>query len=435
MPPSGSRVDRFPSGGASHGKPALLPSHGITGRPDGERGMARGTRGVTVRLPAEIDLLAACCRWPPSDTRREATQAAAATVDWDRFDRVVTRHRVAGLVADGLRRADIAVPPAIAARAATAARQALNMARETVRLQRAFDSAGISVMFVKGATLAMLAYRDLSVKQSWDIDLLVDPEDAAAGRCLLEKLDYRLVHPELDHEQFSRFLSYGKECAFISEDRGIAVELHWRLISNPRLLPGISSAPQFQDVSLGGQPVRTLADDPLFAYLCAHGTIHGWARLKWIADVNALLANRSPEEIERLYQSAVQLGAGRTPGVALLLCHRLFALSLEPSLFRSLSADRRTEQLVETGLRCIAHGDGAEEIGRYSPMGLRMTGSHFWLVPGRSYAWSQVREKWFSSHDRVYTRLPAPVGFLYHLIRIPSFLARLYRRSRARVRT
>lgn len=435
MPPSGSRVDRFASGGASHGKPALLPSHGITGRPDGERGMARGTRGVTVRLPAEIDLLAACCRWPPSDTRREATQAAAATVDWDRFDRVVTRHRVAGLVADGLRRADIAVPPAIAARAATAARQALNMARETVRLQRAFDSAGISAMFVKGATLAMLAYRDLSVKQSWDIDLLVDPEDAAAGRCLLEGLGYRLIEPTLDCEQFARFLPFGKECVFLHEASGIAVELHWRLISNPRLLPGISTAPQLRDVSLGGQRVRTLADEPLFAYLCAHGTLHGWARLKWMADVNALLGNGSPEGTERLYQSAVRLGAGRTPGVALLLCNRLFALPLQPALFQSLNADRRTAQLVATGLRCIAHGGGAEEIDQYSLTGLRMTGSHLWLVQGSSYAWSQVREKWLSPHDRVVIRLPASLGFLYHLIRVPSFLARLYRRSRARVRT
>jgi hypothetical protein len=390
---------------------------------------------VTVRLPAEIDLLAACCRWPPSDTRREATQAAAATVDWDRFDRVVTRHRVAGLVADGLRRADIAVPPAIAARAAAAAGQALNMARETVRLQRAFDTAGIPALFVKGATLAMLAYRDLSVKQSWDIDLLVGSEDAAAGRRLLESLGYRLIEPRLDYEQFARFLPYGKECVFLHERSGIAVELHWRLISNPRLLPGINSAPERQDVSLGGQPVRTLADVPLFAYLCAHGTIHGWARLKWIADVNALLGNRSPEEIERLHRSAVQLGAGRTPGVALLLCNLLFALPLERALFQSLNADRRTGQLVATGLRCIVHGGGAEEIGQYSLTGLRMTGSHVWLVPGTRYAWSQVREKWLSPDDRVHIRLPASLGFLYHLIRVPSFLARLYRRSRAWMRT
>lgn len=427
MPPSGSRVDRFPSGGASHGKPALLPSHGITGRPDGGRGTARGTRGVTVRLPAEIDLLAACCRWPPSDTRREATQAAAATVDWDRFDRVVTRHRVAGLVADGLRRADIAVPPAIAARAATAARQALNMARETVRLQRAFDSAGISVMFVKGATLAMLAYRDLSVKQSWDIDLLVDRDNIIPARRLLEGLGYSAAERNLSDERLLHFLPHGKELAFTHEALGISVELHWRLFTNAGLLPDIGIATPMQEVSLGGQNIRTLAEEPLFAYLCMHGAIHGWARLKWIADLNALIGEADQGRIERLYASAVRSGAGRTAAAALLLCQRLFDMAPRHGLPRSLRGDRHVAFLESTALRSVGHGSGAEEIGPHSSTSLRLIFSHFFLVPGAAYAWSQVREKWVSPKDRIAIHLPAALHFLYHFIRVPTFLVRLFK--------
>ena len=44
----------------------------------------------------------------------------------------------------------------------------------------------------------------------------------------------------------------------------------------------------------------TLADEPLYAYLCVHGASSAWFRLKWIADLNALLAGRTAEEIAAL---------------------------------------------------------------------------------------------------------------------------------------
>jgi hypothetical protein len=35
--------------------------------------------------------------------------------------------------------------------------------------------------------------------------------------------------------------------------------------------------------------LRLGEDDPV-AYLCMHGALHWWSRLKWLADVNALIA-------------------------------------------------------------------------------------------------------------------------------------------------
>ena len=56
-------------------------------------------------FPPELLLVTACCRWPPSPEREAAVRdAAAARIDWELFPRVVARHRVEGLVHDGLRR-------------------------------------------------------------------------------------------------------------------------------------------------------------------------------------------------------------------------------------------------------------------------------------------------------------------------------------------
>ena len=389
---------------------------------------------MTAAWPAELDLLAACCRWPPSPAREAAVRAAAAgAIDWNRFERIVARHRVVALAADGLRRAGIGLPPAIGDGAMAAARDALAMARETLRLQCAFDAAGIAAIFVKGSALALLAYGELGVKQSWDIDLLTAPAEALAGRHLLERLGYELVQPVLDDGQFARFTAFGKECIFFNPALGIAVELHWRLADNARLLAGVGPGAPAQHVRIGGGTVRTLADGPLFAFLCAHGTAHGWARLKWLADVGAFLSGRDAADIEQLHHEAVRLGAGRTPAVTLLLCHRLLGVALEPGLLRTLREDPKAEALAATAMRCIAHGGGAMEFGFYSRPGLRLTLSHFALAPGGRYFWNELGRLWVSGTDRARIALPRPLNFLYHILRLPLLVSRLGKRLFSRL--
>src|SRR5262245_25871220 len=97
-------------------------------------------------LPPEFRLAAACAMWPPSDQRTETIRSAAAgPLDWSRFLRVARRHQVVGLVHEGLTRVQQDVPPEIVgetgAQAATLVRENLEMARESLRLQRLFDEA------------------------------------------------------------------------------------------------------------------------------------------------------------------------------------------------------------------------------------------------------------------------------------------------------
>ena len=99
-----------------------------------------------MRFAPELDLVVACCRWPPSPGRDIAVRAATvAAIDWNLFARVVARHRVHGLVHDGLRRAGVSSPPAVAdALAASAAgivRENLRFAAASARLTRALAAA------------------------------------------------------------------------------------------------------------------------------------------------------------------------------------------------------------------------------------------------------------------------------------------------------
>ena len=63
----------------------------------------------------------------------------------------------------------------ITSQAALQVRQSLAMATEAARLQRLFDDADVRVLFLKGSSLAVLAYGNLALRASKDIDLLVSP--------------------------------------------------------------------------------------------------------------------------------------------------------------------------------------------------------------------------------------------------------------------
>ena len=149
------------------------------------------------------------------DSRAKAIRAAAAgPLDWDRFLRVVTRQGVVGLVHDGLTRVRPPLPSSIASeiatRAAAMVKQNLALAAEAVELQNLFTQAGIPVVFIKGASLSLLAFGDLGLSASQDIDLLVPWETLPAAIALL--VGRRL--PALDPPLISATRSCGSCCNF-----------------------------------------------------------------------------------------------------------------------------------------------------------------------------------------------------------------------------
>src|SRR5206468_9642745 len=100
------------------------------------------------------------------------------------------------------------------------------------------------------------------------------------------------------------------------------LELHTSLVDSPAMLGGVSVASPLQQVAIApGIVLPTLATDELFAYLVVHGATHAWSRIKWLADVAALLSGLPEKEIEPLYRRSLALGAGRSGGQALLLAH------------------------------------------------------------------------------------------------------------------
>ena len=376
-------------------------------------------------------LLTACCQWPPSGARDANVRAAANQVDWTKFAALAKRHRVEGLAREALRRAGVrptpAVAEALAVRAGEIARRGLMLAAQAARLQQIFDVAGIPNLLLKGSALEILAYGRLGLKSAWDIDLVVPPASAMRARAVLEAAGFDLRVPACPTaEEFQRWTTLSKECVFIGRDNDIIVELHWALVDGD-LTPDLSVASPSQIVQAApGVALRTLARDELIAYLVVHGASHGWSRLKWLADLNALLPQGDTVALEEVYRRSVALGAGVCPALALRLCRRLMGLEVSPALRRELDADPKARFLETVALNAMA-GGGRELADRpFAEDGIlvsRLLFDHGWRYRGREF-----RRQWVSIHDQTHIRLPGGLGFLYSVIRAPMWLWRRLRR-------
>jgi hypothetical protein len=370
--------------------------------------------------------------WPSSDRRTEAIRAAASgPLDWPQFLRVAQRHWVLGLAHQGLTEARLAIPPdirrEIGARAAAMVRENLAMAAEALRLQRLFDEAQLPVLFVKGSSLAMLAFGNLGLSGSQDIDLLVPRETLPAATELVARAGYRRFDPPpgISDTQLRQLLSLRRDLGFVHQTTGLPIELHWRLFSNPHAMAEDSIMAASREVLLTDtMGLHTLGEEDLFAYLCMHGALHWWNRLKWLADVNALLASTPEDSIERLVRAAKIRGTGRAAAQALLLCRRLFKTTLPVGLLPALGKNTTVRWLEATALSAMTAGQGEDDPHERRFGTTRGSLSTFLLSQSWCYKLKELKLQMINQTDMLTMPFPKALRFLYPVLRLPLWVWR-----------
>jgi hypothetical protein len=379
--------------------------------------------------------------WPPSNRRIQAILAAVSgPLDWHRFLRVAQRHRVLGLVHHGLTEAQLAIPleirREIGVRAAAMVRENLAMAAEALRLQRLFDEAHLPVLFVKGSSLAMLAFGNLGLSGSQDIDLMVKREALPAATKLIARTGYRRYDPPtgISDTQLKQLLPLRRDFGFVHQRTGLLIELHWRLFGNPHAMAEDTIMAASRDVLLTNTAgLRTLGDEDLFAYLCMHGALHWWNRLKWLADVNALLASTPEDSIERLVRAAEARGTGRAAAQTLLLCQQLLGATLPAQLMATLGKSTTVRWLQATALSAMTMGQGEHDPHETRFGTTRGSLSSFLISRSWRYRLKELNLHLNNQTDILTTPLPGRLRFLYPLLRLPLWVCRHANKRRSHI--
>lgn len=346
------------------------------------------------RLSAEFRLLAAALR-PPAQPGGPAAVRAAATpeVDWASLLRLADRHRVRPGLAAGLERAGVKAPQEQAemlrAGLTRAAFDELSQAASIRRILAAFTSENLPIGVLKGVPLSLAIHGRLGLRISRDIDLIVAPADVPRALALLGTLGFAPA-AEASEPDFPRMIRRRKDIELFAKDRRQVVELHWRLFDNPHLLPASAPLP-FAWVSLPfGIDCLTLPQRLNLLYLAGHGAHHGWSRLKWLADIAALLDGLGEDGREALYAGATLAEGRRALGQALLLCADLFGMDAPASLRRDAARDWRLGALRALALRSMARsGEREIEAVRFGTTAKNV--SHYLIRTAPAYLAAELR--------------------------------------------
>ncbi|WP_263417247.1 nucleotidyltransferase domain-containing protein [Terriglobus albidus] len=229
-------------------------------------------------------------------------------------------------------------------------------AGETMCLVERFQTEGIPHLFLKGQSLAQRAYGDGMLRVLKDIDVLVPPDAAPAVEAILLEMGYRTKFPawqSLTPEGRKRRAVAYKDVTYVHPQRKIAVELHTRLVESPYMLDLLSLRPDRVTIPGLPHPIPTLTRLEELLYLCVHGSVHRWGRLKWLADTGALLRRMEPAEHQELFELATKHRVNRAVSQTYELISTLLLTDLPKP-----SSSRIGNSLTSASLRSVTRDGG-----------------------------------------------------------------------------
>ncbi len=301
----------------------------------------------------EFDLVLACLRWPAATVDGDRIRSLVRQpIDWQNLLEIVHHHKVVPLFLRNLEAfAAGYVPdePAAQLRAAGAANDqtCLRRTSQLLLISRRFRERQIDLRIFKGLPLAITAFQDPTLRDAGDIDLLVAEKDVFTAGEILRAEGYVRIEPQarLTPRRLRSYVAHQKDFSYAYPGSDVVIDLHWRLFRNSFLPANARLTEVGEDwVDLGTERIATLPPSRLLLYLCVHGALDGWLRLKWLADIGALVHAMTPEQLASTATLADEQLALPQFKAAILLCQEMLGQELKiPDIIppESLSRDDR----------------------------------------------------------------------------------------------
>ena len=289
--------------------------------------------------------------------RREvdATQLrflASREIDWDYVINVAYAHGLLPLLHKHLASAasDL-VPSQVLARlkreSVANSQNVLHLIGKQLRVYKLFKENGIAVAIFKGPLLAQMAYGEIALRQSCDIDMLIHRRDFPQACVLLESLGYEMT-PKLTPPQLASHLNNHCEIQFMRDEWFTVVDLHWDLA--PRSFVFKVRADEvmsrLQSVSLAGTNVETFGAEDLVLYQAMHGAKHLWRRLEWISCLAESLRATPALSWETIIDRAATAHATRILALGLRLVEEFSDVNIPSHVLASIDADKAMQRMA-----------------------------------------------------------------------------------------
>jgi hypothetical protein len=410
-------------------------------------GQNAGVRAARPRM--EIELLLHCASTSLDTKAFERTETLLhREIDWAVLIETALRHGVVPLLYRNLRTHFREFVPGAAMdqlqfHSNAIGLRSLFLTQELLRLLNLLDAHDIPAIPYKGPVLAVSVYKNLSLRQFGDLDILVHPHHVPKAKKLLESQGYGLLEKLTGAQEAAQVQSH-PEYRFERKDGQVVVELRWLITAHWQLLSSFPLNPNHlwercEHISLAGATVRSLLPEDLLLILCVHGASHHWERLLWICDIAELIRAHRGLDLGQVLGQAKRLGSERLVLLALFLAFDLLGADLPEKVVQRVEDDSKVKSLAmqvrkwlfrepDAGLELFE--EAAFFIGTRERLRDRIPYGLFYL---RAFLRTVITP---NEKDQALLQLPVSLSFLYYLLRpVRLFYARGLCPLRQRIRT
>jgi len=304
----------------------------------------------------------------------------------------------------------------------------LLLLREMARLLGLLEANVIPVIAFKGPLLGAVAYGNVSLRSSADVDILVRKQDFLRLKKLLLAEGY-LPSPSVSRIPERALLDYAPECQFIRSPTGIELDVHWHML--PRMISyALDSEQLWQRVEylpLAGMHVPTIPPEDMLLVLSVHGSKHLWERLGWICDIGGLIGVHRLVNWTRVLEQAGTQGSSRMLFLGLTLARDLVGAELPTEVSVRMQTDPEVDALACQVREWLAN-DAISHFGLRERMAFHLRVTE--RVADKLRYFSRLAMVPTVRDLQLWTSSQTP-GFFYYLIRPFRLLAKYGRRALA----
>jgi hypothetical protein len=254
----------------------------------------------------EIRLITALARPAPTSAMIDAARCLAVEgLDWGRLHKLCVRNHIVPLMTAAIDRHLLDLAPAEfrAAMKADAVRARMIamtlMATQIGLCERLLRPSGARFAVLKGYALSARHYGDPLLRQSNDIDLLVDAAGIPAFVKKLEEEGWRIGGPfwrGQPIELFARFVSVVE----LSSPDGRRLEVHRSIDGTGIVFDSRQLLARSRALAVCGRDVPALAPIDEALVVLFHHSRHRWCSYHWVADLVAMASEVAVSEPELL---------------------------------------------------------------------------------------------------------------------------------------
>lgn len=313
--------------------------------------MLQGVGTGQLPLLPEAELLVWCARTDIADElKQRIRKRVQESIDWSMVLDMAEYHGVVPLLYKSL---STVTPDLVPGHVLATLRQKAqvgsllnqSLAKDLVDLCEAFEVRGVPIIPIKGATLAVLAYGDLALRDFTDLDLLIPRQSLSEARTIILSQGYE--RKTTNGESRESHSHEGPYHVFIKKRPISRVDLQW-VMAHQHFTFWLDR-PEFwrsrRPVMLKDKPVPGLSPEMLLIVLCVHGSKHAWELLKWVCDVAELLRSQPNLDWDQIVSCASNWHCQRMLYMGLSLAHRLLDAPLPERVLTRLKDETEVQEL------------------------------------------------------------------------------------------